>query len=293
MKKMLILFILMLGLLTGCGGVSDSDYINTVKSINTNNNEKIEDLANRLLRQSEFYLLNKDSLGFEDYQMQGIFLAYQVAPNVLLEQIKRENSRLPEMKKLKWKIDGKTKKGKVVAVSTDLILIKIPTEQDGDYVSLDTKNIQIYNKKDNTKISIDTADIGMVYLDIIDRYGYKPIVKEEIIEDEPWYDEVEFYPNGRIKMVSAGGGEYHYEDKPINTSELLAILKNLNEKVKNFKVDEEGDTYYLSMEVNEMELRLEGFALSKKLTKEEKENLNDLIKIQKGIFEQAQKHWAN
>lgn len=292
MKKILILFVLMLGLLTGCGGISDSDYINTVKSINTNNNEKIEDVAKRLLRQSEFYLLNKDSLAFEDHQMQMVVLSYQIAPNEMFRQIKGVNPMLPELKNLKWKIDGKTKKGKVVAVSTDLILLKIPTEQDGDYVRLETKDIQIYNKKDNTKISFDTADIGMIYLDIIDRYGYKPIVKEEIIEDEPWYDEIKFYPNGRVKMVSAGGGEYHYEDKPINTSELLAVLKEVNEEVKNFKVDKD-DPFYLSMRVNEIGTRLDGLSLSKKLTKEEKENLNELIGIQNAIFEEAKKYWMD
>ena len=47
------------------------------------------------------------------------------------------------------------------------------------------------------------------------------------------------------------------------------------------------------MKVNEIGTRLDGLSLSKKLTKEEKENLNDLINIQNGIFEKAQKYWNN
>ena len=198
------LIILILILTTGCGGVSDSDYIATVKSLNLNN-ESMDEIANRMLRQSEFYLLNKNSLAFEDHQIRLVVLSYQIYPNELFKQIKSANPMLPELKNLKWKIDGKTKKGKVVAVSTDLVLVKIPTEQDGDYVRLNIDDVQIYNRKDNTNISIDMVDMGMLYLDIIDRYKYTPIIKEEIIseyiEDG---DTVEFYPSRRIKLIDNG-----------------------------------------------------------------------------------------
>ena len=103
MKKFLMLLILVLGLLTGCGGISDPDYINTVKSINFKN-ERMDSFANRLLRQTEFYLLNKDSLAFEDHQMQMVYLSYQIAQDEMFRQIKSVNPPLPEMKNLTMKL---------------------------------------------------------------------------------------------------------------------------------------------------------------------------------------------
>lgn len=290
MKKFLMLLILVLGLLTGCGGISDSDYINTVKSINFKN-ERIDSLANRLLRQTEFYLLNKDSLAFEDHQMQMVYLSYQIAQDEMFRQIKSVNPPLPEMKNLKWKVEGKTKKGKVLAVSTDLVLLKIPTEQDGDYVKLDVKDIKVYNKKDNSQISIDTVDLAWVYLDVIDTYGYKHIVKEEIIEDEPMQDIVEFYPSGRIKLIDNGVESCMYEDKPIDFKELENRIGTLANEIDTFKVTEENNGEHFSWQLGDIKLELEGLFLSKNLTAKEKEKLNSLKNILKKAHTKAMKFW--
>lgn len=293
MKKFLMVLFVILGVLTGCSGGNDSDYINTVKSMNTNNNEKIEDLVNKLLRRSEFYSLNKNFLSFDEHQTPMIVLSYQIAPNEMFSQLKNVNPILLKLKNLNWEIEGKTKKGKVIAVSTDLVLVKIPTEQDGDYIKLNTEEIEIYNKKDNIKISFDITDVAMIYLDVLDRYGYKPIVKEEIIEDKLQYDEVEFYPNGRIKYISDGPEEWDFEDKPIDFKSLEKGINDITKEIKEYEATEEDKGEHFSWQLSYLRLELEGLSLSKNLTLEEKEKLNNLIKTLEKTHTDAQRLWAN
>lgn len=274
MKKFLNSLILMVMiLLTGYNEVNASDYISTVKNMNAREDEKMEELANRLLRQSEFYLLNKETFAFGDHEMQRVVLSYQIAPEEMFKQIKEVNPLLPEMKNLKWEIEGKTKKGKVVTFSSDLVLVKIPTEDDGDYIKSNIKDIQVYNKENNSRVNINQIDIAMFYLEIIDKYGYKPA------EEKKWYKSVEFYPSGRTKKLLVGDSEVKYEDKPVNLEELTKSVTEVSNWINNYKFTKDDDGGHFSYLLIGPKVKLKGASLSKNLTTIEKNKLNNLTNI--------------
>lgn len=272
MKKFLnSLFLALIILLTGCNEAKATDYINTVKNMNANEDEKMDAFVNRLLRQSEFYLLNKETFAFEEHDMQRVILSYQVAPDEMFKQIKEANPLPPEMKNIEWKIEGKTKKGKVLAAASDLVLVKIPTEDDGDYVILNPKDIQIYNKENNTKVNIDKVDLAMFYLAIIDKYGYKPKV-----EEKQWYSGVEYYPSGRTKKFVVAGDDINFEDKPLDFDKLSKEIDFIVTTLNKYKFTKENKGGHFGFLMIGPKFELKSASLSKNLTASEKNKINDL-----------------
>lgn len=116
MKKLIFIFTLLI-LFIGCS-VSDSEYVETVKSIRFNNGETVEETV-----------------------------GYYVE---LLELSADEPSD-----GLEWFIEGSTKRGKVVIASTRYTKVEIPTYQDGDYINLNFDEFRFYDRELEALIDMD------------------------------------------------------------------------------------------------------------------------------------------
>ena len=113
------------------------------------------------------------------------------------------------------------------------------------------------------------------------------------IENNSEYDKIEFYPNGRIKYISNGPEEWDFEDKPIDFKSLKKRIDDITKEIKEYKVTKEDKGEHFSWQLSYLRLELEGLSLSKNLTSEEKEKLNNLIKTLEKTHTDAQRLWAN
>lgn len=172
----LILGIIMSVVFTGC--ISDSDYVKTVKSITFNDGETVEEVVSQKAKVGEFYILNNNNLEF-DSDSAGLFYLFLLAgsknENELEEKLKNSydnlNIEIPKSSKLKWEIEGKTSQGKIVKASNDLVVIKIDTKQDGDYIRTSTDAIKMYNKKTGALINEQIQETAMIYYNTFKRFG--------------------------------------------------------------------------------------------------------------------------
>lgn len=113
------------------------------------------------------------------------------------------------------------------------------------------------------------------------------------IERTSNYENIEFYPSGRIKYISDGPEEYSYEDLPIDFKALKKQIDDISKEVENYKVVDGDNGEHFSWQLADIRIMLEGLNLSKNLNNEEKNELNKLIKTLEKTHEEAQKLWSN
>lgn len=149
MKKLRILFMVLLSLMfVSCG---EEEYINTVKGIHLNDGQSIEEIAEKAVNLGEFYEKNKDKIKLDD---ETIEMYMMTAPQEMWNYFQKQGVIVPEGKyQLDWIIEGKTKNGKVVVASNDIVEIRIPTEKDGDYVQVKATDINIKIKESNVTLT--------------------------------------------------------------------------------------------------------------------------------------------
>lgn len=157
MKRLLVTLSILMGILTGCVGSSDSDYISTVKQISFDNGEIVESIVKSKLTGAQFQELYGDNEIFSNMGVIVLLSTAHLTTSTLsqdknlqsLRNILDERNIIPvtiEDKDIKWEVEGETKKGKTIKASTAKAIVKISTEQDGDYIRLNYNDIKVFNK---------------------------------------------------------------------------------------------------------------------------------------------------
>lgn len=156
MKKILIILAVAFTLLTSC--TTDSNYIETVKSLTFDDGTKVEELVADKIKGIEFQVENGEKIIIEKgmvlFKSTGeyIFLFNHLAPEIK-KMAEKSNLKKIFLKEITWEIEGETKDGKIVRAFTDDAIIKITTKQDGDYISLNSDDIKAYNRKNGKIVS--------------------------------------------------------------------------------------------------------------------------------------------
>lgn len=156
MKKILIFILSCSFLLLGCG-VNDTKYINAVKEVKLENGKSVNEYVNYTIKGIESYSLNKDKIDFNKEETSKIifwgFLFSQEGQKEMAQEFKNMGIVIPEKSNLKWKIEGKEGKGKIVVVTTKNAIVKIKTEDNGENIEVRSENIEAYDSKSKKMLS--------------------------------------------------------------------------------------------------------------------------------------------
>ncbi|MGL5935232.1 MAG: hypothetical protein ACRCZI_06375 [Cetobacterium sp.] len=160
MKKMLVTLSICVGLLTGCIGGSDSNYIETVKQISFDDGVTVENIVREKLTGTEFQVLNEGKVridkGLAVFDKTGEYIFLLKGMEGKIQELASNAKVAPiviESNDIKWEVEGETKKGKIIKAKTDKSVVKISTEQDGDYVQVYLTDIKAFNGKTGKIIS--------------------------------------------------------------------------------------------------------------------------------------------
>lgn len=160
MKKMLVTLSVCVSLLTGCTGGSDSDYIETVKQISFDDGVTVENIVREKLTGSEFQALNGDKVridkGLAVFDKTGTYIFLLKGMEGEIQELASKANVVPVVlgnEDITWEVEGETKKGKIIKAKTDKSVVKISTEQDGDYIQVNSTNIKAFNGKTGKAIS--------------------------------------------------------------------------------------------------------------------------------------------
>lgn len=164
MKKILVVLSILAGVLTGCVGGSDSEYISTVKEISFNNGKTVENVVKEKLIGARFQELYGEN---ELLSNMGVIILlstvdYGVTNDLRkLKKLLEQQNIVPitiEDKDIKWEVEGETKRGKTIKAFTEKEIVKISTEQDGDYIKLNYDDINVFTKKDGKLLKSNNTE---------------------------------------------------------------------------------------------------------------------------------------
>ena len=160
MKKMLVALSICVGLLTGCTGGSDSDYIETVKQLSFDNGVTVENIVREKLTGAEFQGLNGDKVridkGLAVFDGTGAYIFLLKGMEGKIQELASNASVVPVVigsNDIKCEVEWETKKGKIIKAKSEKAVVKISTEQDGDYIKLYSDSIKTFNGKTGKAIS--------------------------------------------------------------------------------------------------------------------------------------------
>ena len=149
---------------------ANNAYIETVKSISNQNSVTVERVVRNRINAGEFFVANRNSdfMAFGlDMWIQNIDLAAfgaavegQGANKQVYSALKQAGAKTVSDVSLKWKVEGKTRTATIVRVTGKNVYAKIPVYQDGDYLSLDFNEIQVYT---NSNQLINSRTINGCY----------------------------------------------------------------------------------------------------------------------------------
>lgn len=161
----------------------NESYIETTKGIEFDNKVTTEDIVVSLLEVEYFADKNPDVPSVDGlvlktgvHNAEGILLSMSFGNTKPLEKLlamQNYDCINIEPSNVSWRVDGSTKKGKVVVAEYETYSVKIETEDDGDYISLSADNI--YAPIAGTEYSFseatddDTIASYFLYVDLLNK----------------------------------------------------------------------------------------------------------------------------
>lgn len=298
MKKMIVIFILLLGILTGCS--SDSDYIETVKGITFDDGKSVEEIVNEKVLIGNFY--SENELDEILANPMNIFLFSMNHKEVIKKGFKDAGIKMPISSKIKWEVEGETREGKILTASDEKVKVKITARKNGDYIELYTTDIQLHIKKNNRVISDEMFERIDALYELARESGYTGIEEKKVenistetnmfnekavLENKEGIYTVEYYPSGRVKFLTDSYLEIAMDDKN-NLKEIEKSLKELDECIGKPEYSEETVNILVDFSL-EIEYRIIAEKLNKKITKGEKKDIAELEKKAIKVFDKLQK----
>ncbi|WP_294703872.1 hypothetical protein [uncultured Fusobacterium sp.] len=289
--KRIISFLLFLTLvLVGC--TSDEDYINTTKSITFANGQTVEQYIDNNIKAGEMYKLNDSSL----FMNEGIlFLMNFGSKDEIIYLLEQGGVTIPEnITSTKWEIEGETKDGKVVIASNDNIRVKIETVKNGDYIEVSTDKILTYDKASNKMITQEELNGALELYNLALKHGYsnsnkqieyKRFDEQAVLENKDGVYTLEYYPSGRVKYLSDDIMIYlELEDRSYikEIAESLVYLDGEIEKYTDESINKFVDFSY------ELEYKIIAEKLNKKITEEDKKQIQKLEEKANKVFDKLQ-----
>lgn len=289
--KRIISFLLFLTLvLVGC--TSDEDYIDTTKSITFANGQTVEQYIENNIKAGEMYQLNDSSL----FMNEGIlFLMNFGSKDEIIYLLEQGEVTIPEnITSTKWEIEGETKDGKVVIASNDNIRVKIETVKNGDYIEVSTDKILTYDKVSNKMITQEELNGALELYNLAIKHGYtnsnkqieyKRFDEQAVLENKDVVYTLEYYPSGRVKYLSDDIMVYlELEDRSYikEIAESLVYLDGEIEKYTDESINKFVDFSY------ELEYKIIAEKLNKKITEEDKKQIQKLEEKANKVFDKLQ-----
>ena len=154
MKKLFSILIGFLSIFFVSCSESDKEYIERIKKIPDKNGETVEQIIDNYIISAEFLHLNRDSALHED-QLMELLNEIEVArleakhgdKDAMLrmsEVLEKRGIGYPEIEKIKWKILYKSKKSRVIEVSSDNISVTFPVLETNDSTIFNFSNVEVY-----------------------------------------------------------------------------------------------------------------------------------------------------
>lgn len=289
--KRIISFLLFLTLvLVGC--TSDEDYINTTKSITFANGQTVEQYIDNNIKAGEMYKLNDSSL----FMNEGIlFLMNFGSKDEIIYLLEQGGVTIPEnITFTKWEIEGETKDGKVIIASNDNIRVKIETVKNGDYIEVSTDKILTYDKASNKMITQEELSGALELYNLAIKHGYtnsneqieyKRFDEQAVLENKDGVYTLEYYSSGRVKYLSDDIMVYlELEDRSYikEIAESLVYLDGEIEKYTDESINKFVDFSY------ELEYKIIAEKLNKKITEEDKKQIQKLEEKATKVFDKLQ-----
>lgn len=289
--KRIISFLLFLTLvLVGC--TSDEDYINTTKSITFANGQTVEQYIDNNIKAGEMYQLNDSSL----FMNEGIlFLMNFGSKDEIIYLLEQGGVTIPEnITSTKWEIEGETKDGKVIVASNDNIRVKIETVKNGDYIEVSTDKILTYDKASNKMITQEELSGALELYNLAIKHGYtnsneqieyKRFDEQAVLENKDGVYTLEYYSSGRVKYLSDDIMVYlELEDRSYikEIAESLVYLDGEIEKYTDESINKFVDFSY------ELEYKIIAEKLNKKITEEDKKQIQKLEEKATKVFDKLQ-----
>ena len=289
--KRIIGFLLTLTLvLTGCS--TDEDYITTVKSITFSDGQTVEEYVGNNIKAGEMYKLNDSSL----FMNEGIlFLMNFGGKDEVLYLLEQGGVTLPEdISSTKWEIEGETKDGKVVIASNDNIRVKIETVKNGDYIEVSTDKILTYDKASNKMITQEELNGALELYNLAIKYGYtnsneqieyKRFDEQAVLENKDGVYILEYYPSGRVKYLSDDIMIYLELEDRSYIKEIAESLVYLDGEIE--KYTDESINKFVDFSI-ELEYKIIAEKLNKKITEEDKKQIQKLEEKANKVFDKLQ-----
>ena len=289
--KRIISFLLFLTLvLVGC--TSDEEYINTTKSITFANGQTVEQYIENNIKAGEMYQLNDSSL----FMNEGIlFLMNFGSKDEIIYLLEQGGVTIPEnITSTRWEIEGETKDGKVIIASNDNIRVKIETVKNGDYIEVSTDKILTYDKTNNKLIPQEQLNGALELYNLALKHGYtnsnkqieyKRFDEQAVLENKDGVYTLEYYPSGRVKYLSDDIMIYlELEDRSYikEIAESLVYLDGEIEKYTDESINKFVDFSY------ELEYKIIAEKLNKKITEEDKKQIQKLEEKANKVFDKLQ-----
>lgn len=242
MKKLLLIMLVVIFSLVGC--TNDNEYLDTVKKITFDNGQTMEEIMTEMLTCGEIVIENPFIEKISESKIKSISM---YSSKKFAKSFDNNPLLIPNINNIKWKIQGNTSNGKIILASTNDITAKIPTVKDGDYVEVNFNDIKLYDNKTNKLISEQNL-IKALYLFITaQNNGYLVKTKEiqekgkETFNPKTTFEflkstdgcVLEFYPSGRVKTISDGLFDLHFQDR--------ANLQNIEESISWLEKNQQND----------------------------------------------------
>lgn len=187
MKKIIMFLICSTFLLTGC--ISDTNYIETVRAIEFNNGESIDDVVSKKLSGAEFKAKNEDNItidrGMAVFKSTGeyafLLKGIGIEPE-LREMCIKAGVKGIYPKNITWEIEGETNEGKIIKVSSDYATVKIKTQLNGDYIEIQNKDIVTLLKGNAKAFDSEILDEYDFFNNLLIDKEVKNTIKANIVE---------------------------------------------------------------------------------------------------------------
>lgn len=289
--KRIISFLLFLTLvLVGC--TSDEDYINTTKSITFADGQTVEQYIENNIKAGEMYKLNDSSL----FMNEGIlFLMNFGSKDEIIYLLEQGGVTIPEnITSTKWEIEGETKDGKVIIASNDNIRVKIETVKNGDYIEVSTDKILTYDKTNNKLIPQEQLNGALELYNLALKHGYtnsnrqieyKRFDEQAVLENKDGVYTLEYYPSGRVKYLSDDIMIYLELKDRSYIKEIAESLVYLDGEIE--KYTDESINKFVDFSI-ELEYKIIAEKLNKKITEEDKKQIQKLEEKATKVFDKLQ-----
>lgn len=151
MKKVInmMLMLVIVSLFTGC--IDKEAYIESVKKLGFQDGRTVESIVIDKIVGIEFEALNKDEISTSgnfiifnktgDYVMNSGYLEQQIGKAAMKASV----IGIYKTPEIEWSIEGETSKGKVISARSSNGYIRVTVTEDGDYIQLNTDDIQVIN----------------------------------------------------------------------------------------------------------------------------------------------------